>query len=130
MCLTEGLYVRSVLTAGTLPESKGVNHDDVGSANDGITSSISELVPRVGGSDLDALRQAALDGADLVLQLGAGEVAAVKGLRTDGYGVDRIGVLLGNVGNGLEVLLEGLLDIGPAVPCVSKLGSESSLVGT
>ena len=74
--------------------------------------------------------QLVLDSLDLAGELLTSEVSTVEGLRTDGYGVDRIGVLLGNVGNGLEVLLEGLLDIGPAVPCVSKLGSESSLVGT
>jgi hypothetical protein len=54
---------------------------------------------------------------DLALELLAREVAAVQRLGADGYGVDSVGVLLGDVGDGLEVLVEGLLDIGPEGLC-------------
>jgi hypothetical protein len=37
--------LRSVLTAGTLPEGEGVYHDDVGSTDNSITGSIGKLVP-------------------------------------------------------------------------------------
>ena len=105
----------SIVLAGALPESKCVDHDDIRSTDDGIAGSISKFVPRVGGSDLDALGQLGLDGADLVLELLAGEVSTVESLGTNGYGVDAVGVLLGNVGDGLEILVEGLFDIGPSL---------------
>lgn len=117
-----------VVAAGALPEGKSVDHDDISSANDSITGTVGELVPGVGGSDLDALRQLALDGADLVAQLGAGEVAAVEGLGANGDGVNGVGVAAGDIGDGLEVLLEGFLNIGPGtcvnivlqLPCLVK----------
>ena len=104
----------SVRTAGTLPERKSVDHDDVRSADDSITGSIGKLVPRVGGSDLDAGGQSRLDGADLVCELLTGEVSAVESFGTHGDGVDRVLVLLGDVGDGLEVLLERFLNIRPS----------------
>lgn len=102
-----------VVAAGALPEGKGVDHDDVGGTDDGVAGTISKLVPRVGSANLDALGQLALDCANLLLQLGASEVAAVEGLGADGDGVDGIGVGAGDIGDSLEILLEGLLDIGP-----------------
>jgi hypothetical protein len=103
----------SVLAAGTLPEGEGVDHNYVRSADNGIAGSIGKLIPRVGGSNLDAGWQSRLDSADLVCELFAGEVSAVEGLGTDGDSVDRVLVLFGNVGDGLEVLLERLLNIRP-----------------
>ena len=117
--------VRSVIAAGALPEGKSVDHDDVGGADDGITGSVGELVPRVCCADLDAGGQLGLDRLDLAGELLAGEVAAVERLGADGHGVDGVGVLLGDVGNGLEVLVEGLLDIGPVVSHVSILDRDS-----
>lgn len=110
-----GKCVRSVIAAGALPEGKSVDHDDIGGADDSITGSVGELVPRVCGSNLDARGQLRLDSLDLTGELLASEVAAVERLGADGDGVDGVGVLLGNVGDGLEVLVEGLLDIGPVV---------------
>jgi hypothetical protein len=114
--------MRSILATSTLPERKCVNHDNVGGTDDSITSTISELVPGVGGSDLDARGQLGFDGADLVLELLACEVSAVECLGTDGYGVDGIGEFIGNVRNGLEIFVEGLFDIGP-ISCVSELSN-------
>lgn len=108
----------SVVARSTLPEGKGVDHDDVGGADDGIAGTVSKFVPRVGGSDLDALGERALHSGNLLLQLRAGEVAAVQGLGADGDGVDGIGVGAGDVGDGLEVLLERVFDIRP--DCVSR----------
>lgn len=121
----EGSY--SVVAAGALPEGKSINHDDISSADDGITGAVGELVPGVGGSDLDALRQLALHSADLVRQLGAGEVAAIKGLGTDSDGIDGVGVAAGDIGDGLEVLLERVLNIGPGT-CVNIISQLSFLI--
>jgi hypothetical protein len=43
--LTVEINVSGVLTTGTLPEGKGVYHDDVRGANDSVTGSVGELVP-------------------------------------------------------------------------------------
>jgi hypothetical protein len=115
ICDWGGRCVRSVLAAGALPEGKSVHHDDVSGADEGIAGSVGELVPRVGCSNLDARGQLGLDGLDLTGELLASEVSAVERLGTDGDGVDGIGVLLGNVGDGLEVLVERLLNIWPVV---------------
>lgn len=108
--------MRSVVLARSLPEGKGVDHDDIRGTNDGIARAISELVPAIGGADFDARGQRRLDSADLLLELLTGEVSAVEGLGTDGYGVNGRGILISDVGDGFEVFLEGLFDIGPGGP--------------
>jgi hypothetical protein len=86
MCVSVNLpndrlgHLRRVLAASTLPESEGIDHDDVCSADDGVSSAIGELVPRVCSTDLDALRDGSLYSRDLALEFLAGEVAAVEGL--------------------------------------------------
>ena len=104
---------RRVPVAGALPERKRVDEQDVDAAVDGVGGAVVELVPRVGGADLDARRQLALDRVDLVGQLRAREVAPVQRLGADGHGVDLVGVLGGYRGDGREVVVEGLFDVGP-----------------
>jgi hypothetical protein len=102
-----------VLAAGALPESKGVDHDDVCLLDNSVTGTVGEFVPAVGGSDLDALGQFRLDCRNLAREFLASEVSAVERLGSDGNGVNGVGVLAGDVGDGLEILVEGLLNIGP-----------------
>jgi hypothetical protein len=86
MCVSVGLpndrfgHLRRVLAASTLPESESVDHDDVCGADDGVSGAIRELIPAVGGTDLDALGNRSLDSRDLALELLTCEVAAVEGL--------------------------------------------------
>jgi hypothetical protein len=96
-----------------LPESKGVDHDDVCGTNDSISGAVRKLVPAICRANLDAGRQLRLDGLDLGLELLAGKVSAVKRLGANGNGVNGIGVLLRNIGNSLEILVERFLNIGP-----------------
>ena len=103
----------SVIPGSTLPERKRVDQDDIRGTNDSITSSIRELVPGVGGADLDGARDLALDSYNLGLELLAREVAAVEGLGADSDGVDLVGVGLSDTDDGVEVVVEGLLNIGP-----------------
>jgi hypothetical protein len=105
--------VRGVLARRALPEGEGVDEDDVRGADDGVAGAVGELVPRVGRADLDGFGQLALDCRDLVLELLAGEVAAVQRLGADGDGVDLGSPVLGGGGNGVEVVVERFLDIGP-----------------
>jgi hypothetical protein len=112
--------VLTILAASTLPESKGVNHDDICGTNDGISSAVRKLVPAVGSANLDAGRQLGLDGLDLALELLASEVSAVKSLGANGDGVNGVGVLLRNVGNSFKVLIEGFLNIGPGSSLLAK----------
>ena len=70
-------YLGCVLTASTLPEGKGVHHDDIGGANDRIPSTIRKLVPAVGSANLDGIGQLGLDSLNFALELLACEVASV-----------------------------------------------------
>jgi hypothetical protein len=105
----------TILTAGSLPESESVNHDDICGTDDGISGAVRKLVPTVRSTDFDAGGQRGLDSLYLSLELLTGEVSAVEGLGADGNGVNGIGVLLRNVGDGLEVLVERLLNVGPGL---------------
>jgi hypothetical protein len=93
----------SVVAAGALPEGKGVDHNNIRCADDGVTGTVGELVPRICSANLHARGQRSLDGLDLALELVACEVAAIHGLGTDCDGIDGIIVLLSDVGNGFEV---------------------------
>jgi len=74
VCMT---YLSCVLTASTLPEGKGVHHDDISGANDGISSTIRKLIPTISSANLDASGQLGLDSLNLALELLAREVASV-----------------------------------------------------
>ena len=67
----------SIVAASTLPESKGIDQNDVGGSQDGVRSSISVFVPAVSGADFDAISDCRLYSANLVLQLRPGEVPSV-----------------------------------------------------
>jgi hypothetical protein len=71
--------LRRVLAASTLPESEGVDHDDVCSANNGVSGTVRKLVPGVCSADLDTLGNCSLDGRDLALEFLTGEVTTVEG---------------------------------------------------
>ena len=118
-----------ILAGRTLPEGEGVDHDDVGGTNDGVTGTVGELVPGVRSADLDALGQLALDSADLLLQLRAGEVASVQGLGADGDSINGASIRAGDVGDGLEVLLERFLNVGPTDVLVYHYHSSRSKIG-
>lgn len=105
--------VGRVLPGSSLPESECVDEDNISRAEDGVGGAVSELVPAVGGSDLDALRKSLLDSLDLALELLAREVAAVERLGADGDGVDDVLELVGDLLDGVQVVVEGFLDIGP-----------------
>ena len=91
-----------------LPVGEGVDEQDVDAAGDqGVRGAVGVLVPGVGGPDLDLGGQAALDGVDLLEELGTGEVAAVEGLGADGNGVDGVGVLIGVLLDGAVIGIEG-----------------------
>ena len=121
--------VGGILAGRALPEGEGVDHDDIGGTNDGVASAVGKLVPGVRGADLDALRQLALDNADLLLQLRASEVAAVQGLGADSDSVDRVSVGAGDVGDGLEVLLERVLNVRPTDVSVYCYHNSRSKIG-
>lgn len=123
-------YLGGIVTAGTLPESESVDHDDIGGSDDGITGTVGELVPAVCSADLDASGKLGLDSLNLALELLASEVSAVKSLGTDSYGVDGIGVLLRDIGDGLEIFVERLFDIRPIVTRISLVHSMLSILHT
>ena len=94
---------RGVVIRLSLPVRKTVNHDDVNAAGDNsIGGTVLELVPGIGSADLE---------------LGSGEGLAVEGLGADGDGVDGVLVLWSVLLEGIEVLGEGLLVVGPGKRC-------------
>lgn len=102
----------SLVSGSSLPVSKSIgqnvgNHGvfvSVGS-EEVIGSTIGELVPGIGGTDGD-IREGLLNGADVLVQLGTGQVATVKRLRANGNGLDGVRVLRDKLLQGGEILLE------------------------
>lgn len=98
---------------GTLPVRKGIGKHigdhgviiGVGSEQV-VGSTVSELVPGVRRSDSGAGERLA-HGADVLVELGAGQIAAVQGLGADGDGLDLV-LVAGDVFlQGGKVLDEG-----------------------
>lgn len=98
---------------GTLPVGEGVGqhvgHHGVLHGVGGeevVGSAVGELVPAVGGTDGGA-GEVLPHGADVVVELGAGQVAAVEGLGTDGDGLDDAFGSGHGLSQSRKVLLEG-----------------------
>jgi hypothetical protein len=83
------------------------------SLDDGIRSAISELVPAVHGTDGDA-RELVLDLVDALQKLLDSDVSAVQALGADGDGLNDVFVSGDGILEGVEVLVEGLIVVGPA----------------
>lgn len=109
------VHVGGIVAARTLPERERVDHENVNGWEDSVRSAIVELVPRVRSANLNVIRQLALDGIDLGLELRAREIAAVQRLGADSHGVDGVLVLVCDGGDGVEVVVEGFFDVGPAM---------------
>jgi hypothetical protein len=104
---------RAVANIVALPVGESVGHEQLHAALDeGVSGAVGILVPAVRGADKSARQRFAYI-VDLLEELLASEVAAVKRLRTDGNGVDLV-LVLGHVG-GESLLVRGkaLLSIGP-----------------
>lgn len=103
----------SLFGLGTLPVGERVGQDvlDHGlvravGGEQVIGSAVGELVPAVGSTN-DEVGEMLLDGANVLVQLGTGQVATVEGLRADGDGLDDILVTGNGVLDRVEVLEEG-----------------------
>lgn len=115
VCLSDVIKESSggVVIRLSLPVREAVDHDDVDAAGDNsIGGTILELVPGISSADLEAWK-GLLRLLDELHELGAGEGLAVQGLGADGDGVDGVLVLWGVLLEGVEVLGEGLLVVGP-----------------
>lgn len=104
---------RGVVVRLSLPVREAVDHDDVDAAcDDSIGGTVLELIPGIGSADLEAWKSI-LCLLDELHELGAGEGLAVQGLGADGDGVDCVLVLWGVLLEGVKVLGERLLVVGP-----------------
>ena len=105
----------------TLPVREAVGEENIDAAGDqGIGSSVLVFVPAVSGSDLEA-GDGLLDLVDSLQEFGAGEVAAVERLGSNGDGVDLVLVVGSVLDEGSLILCQGIVVIGP----VSLVGTET-----
>jgi hypothetical protein len=82
------------------------------SLDDGIRSAIGKLVPAVHGTDGD-LGELVLDLVDALQKLLSSDVSAVQALGADSDGLNDVFVSGDGVLEGVEVLVEGLVVVGP-----------------
>lgn len=97
--------------------------------DDGIGRAIRDLVPAVHESNSD-LRELVLDLLNSLEQIIGGEALSVKDLGTDCDGIDDIFVSVDGCLQGGEVLVEGLIVIGPDKDKEIRLESEPSDIRT
>lgn len=71
-----------------------------------VGGTVVELVPAVGGANLDGLVEVVGHQADVSVKLGASHVTTVKGLGSDGDGLDIFLVAGHSLLEGCEILLE------------------------
>lgn len=106
---------RGVAVGLALPVREAVGEQDIDTAGDqGIGSSILVFVPAVGSSDLEA-GNGLLDLVDSLQEFGAGEVATVHRLGSNGDGVDLVLVVGSVLDEGRLILCQGLVVIGPVL---------------
>ena len=109
---------RSVADFLALPVCESVDQEQLDSASDkSIRRSIGIFVPAVRSSNQGA-REHILDFVDLLEELGSGEVATVKSLRTNCDRIDLVFISGNATAQGLLICREGLIGIRP-VDCLA-----------